>query len=217
MNFAIVNPAPLNPDSPRVSLSPRSRRLLRRLTLVLLLALPCIALATPPASAPANGLRGKNAVTYEGYSGRHWNDDYGVRSGSCNREGIGVVLGGIAGGTVGAQATRGEEQAAAIVVGAVVGAAIGAEIGRHMDRTDRSCAGHALELASPGESVSWTNPDTQVTYLLTPLRKQPRVDGCRKFLLIAHGSFGLSEGRTVACPDPRGVWSLAPDGRMSQR
>jgi surface antigen len=217
MNVAIVNSELMNLISTRVSLTPRSRRLLRRFALVLLLALPCIAFATPPAWAPAHGWRKKNDASYDGYSGRHWDDDYGVRSGSCNRAGIGAVLGGIAGGAVGAQAGRGETQAAAIVVGAVVGAAIGSEIGRRMDRADRSCVGHALELAPAGERVSWTNPNTQVTYQLTPLRDEPRENGCRKFRLIAHGSFGLSEGRTVACPDSRGVWGPAPQERISQR
>jgi surface antigen len=217
MNVAIVNSELVNLISTRVSLSPRSRRLLRRFALVLLLTLPCIAFATPPAWAPAHGWRKKNDPAYEGYSGRHWGDDYGVRSGSCNRAGIGAVLGGIAGGAVGAQVGKGEDRAAAIAVGAVVGAAIGSEIGRRMDQTDRSCVGHALELTPAGESVSWTNPNTQVTYQLTPARDEPREAGCRKFRLIAHGSFGLSEGRTVACPDTQGVWNLAPELRMSQR
>lgn len=217
MNVAIVNSERMNPINAQLSLSPRSRRLLRRFALVLLLALPCIALATPPAWAPAHGWRKKNDAAYAGYSGRQWDDDYGVRSGSCNRAEIGAVLGGIAGGAVGAQVSKSGTQAAAIVVGAVVGAAIGSEIGRRMDRTDRSCVGHALELAPAGESVSWTNPSTHVTYQLTPLREEPREYSCRKFRLIAHGSFGLSEGRTVACPDTQGVWNLAPDLKMSQR
>jgi surface antigen len=133
-----------------------------------------------------------------------------VRAGSCNRTELGAVLGAAAGGAVGSQVAKGDDRAAAIVVGAVIGAAIGSEIGHRMDRTDRACVGQSLELASVGESVSWTNPDTQVTYQLTPLGDERREDACRKFRLIAHGSFGLSEGRTVACPDSQGVWSLAP-------
>jgi hypothetical protein len=57
-----------------------------------------------------------------------------------------------------------------------------------------------------------------VTYQLTPLAEAPRDDGCRRFRLIAHGSFGLSEGKTLACPDSRGVWTLAgSDTRLTQR
>ena len=54
----------------------------------------------------------------------------------------------MAGGVIGAEAGKGDQRAVAIVVGTVIGAVIGAEIGRRMDRTDRSCVGHALELAA---------------------------------------------------------------------
>jgi len=197
-----------------VSLSPRTRRLLRRLLLVLILTVPCLALATPPASAPARGSRKQRDAVYAGYSGREWDDDYGVRSGSCHRAGITAALGAAPGAVPGTG--RAESRAVASVVGAVIGAAIGAETARRLDATDRSCVGQALELTGPGQSVSWTNPTTQVTYLLTPLREESRAGGCRRFRLIAHGSFGLSEGRTVACPNAAGLWDLAPELQASR-
>ena len=83
-----------------------------------------------------------------------------------------------------------------------------------MDKTDRSCVGHALELADDGQSVRWTNPNTRVTYQLTPVDAEHGDDGCRRFRLIAHGSFGLSEGRTVACTDGSGVWQ--PEDRSPE-
>jgi surface antigen len=202
---------------PLPALSPRVRRVLGRTVLVLLLALPCIALATPPAWAPAHGWRKKHDPAYAGYSGRSWNDDYGVRSGRCDRAEIGAVLGGVAGGVIGAEAGKGDQRAVAIVVGTVIGAAIGAEIGRRMDQADRSCVGHALELAGPGQTVGWTNPDSGVSYKLTPADTAEGANGCRKFRLVATGSFGLSEGRTVACPAPDGTWSLSPELQLGRR
>ena len=172
------------------------KTLTRRAGIALVLTVPCVALATPPAWAPAHGWRKKNDPTYAGYSGREWDYDYGVRSGSCDRGRIGQVVGGVVGGTA--------------------GGAIGADVGRRMDKTDRSCVGHSLELADYGQSVKWTNPNTRVTYQLTPLDNERGGDGCRRFRLIAHGSFGLSEGRTVACTDGRGTWQLADD-RYSRR
>ena len=174
--------APSAPPLP--ALSPRARRVLARALLVLLIALPCIALATPPAWAPAHGWRKKNDPAYAGYSGRSWERDYGVRSGRCDRAEVGAMLGGMAGGVIGAETGKGDERAVAIVLGTVIGAAIGVEIGRRMDKTDRSCVGHALELAAPGQAVAWTNPNTAVSYKLTPSDKAESADGCRRFRRI---------------------------------
>ena len=203
----------------------------RRTLAMALVAAPLVAVATPPAHAPAHGWRKKNDPTYAGYtgySGKGWDSDYGVKSGSCDRSRVGQVLGGVvggvAGGVIGSEvakdngATR-NERTVATVLGAVIGAAIGSEVGRRMDRTDRSCVGHALELADAGSSVKWTNPNTRVTYQLTPLEEgSRREDSCRRFRLIAHGSFGLSEGNTVACAGSDGVWRLRDGGqRLTQR
>lgn len=217
MSVAIVPTELLSLVTQRWSASsPRTQRVVRRIGLVLLLTLPCLALADPPSWAPAHGWRKKHDPYYEGYSGREWTDDYGVRSGSCNRSQIGAVLGAVAGGAVGSQVGKGDGRTAAIAVGAVIGAVIGSDIGRRMDKADRACVGHALELASSGSSVSWQNPNTQVTYQLTPLGNERYANGCRKFRLLAHGTFGLAEGRTVACPDAQGVWNLAPEKRASR-
>jgi surface antigen len=195
--------------------------LAQRAGLALLMALPCAALATPPGWAPAHGWRKQNDPTYAGYSGRAWDYDLGVRSGSCDRNRIGQVLGGavggVAGGAIGGEIAKGSaERNVAIVIGSVIGAAIGSEVGRRLDKADRSCVGHALELADYGQSVRWTNPNTRVTYQLTPLDPEHGVDGCRRFRLIAHGSFGLSEGRAVACTDGSGVWQ-PEDDRLTRR
>lgn len=204
-------------ESGRATLPPRTRRILARVALALLIALPCIALAAPPDGAPAHGWRSKHDPSYPGYSGRQWSDDFGIRSGRCNRAEVGAALGAVLGGAIGAEAGQDGARAVAVVVGAVIGAAIGAETGRRMDRTDRSCAGHALELAAPGQVVSWTNPNTGVSFKLTPSGTPERPGGCRKFTLVATGSFGLSEGRTVACPGVDGTWSLSPETRLGQR
>ena len=198
-------------------------RTLRQAGLAVIVGLPCAVLASPPDWAPAHGWRRKhdpNYPGYHGYSGRNWDADYGVTHGSCDRgrvgQVIGGVVGGVAGGAIGSEVAKNSpNRDVAIVVGAVIGAAIGQEIGRRMDRTDRSCVGHALELVDSGHPVKWTNPNTRVSYQLTPLEGEAR-NGCRAFRLIAHGTFGLSEGRTIACADGNGTWNLARDQRMSR-
>jgi surface antigen len=213
MNVTTIVGSAISPQA----LSPRARRILARALLVLIIALPCIALATPPSWAPAHGWRSKNDPTYAGYSGRSWERDYGVRSGHCDRAEIGAVLGGVAGGIIGSEVAGGESRGVAIVVGTVVGAAIGAEVGRRLDKADRSCVGHSLELAMPGQTVTWTNRNTAISYKLTPARDEESTDGCRKFRLTATDRFGLSEGRGVACPGTDGRWTLAPETRLGRR
>jgi surface antigen len=198
--------------------APHARRRASSALAAFVLVLPCLALAAPPSWAPAHGWRKKNDPHYAGYSGRTWSDDYGVQSGRCNREDVGAVLGAVAGAAVGAEAASdGGGRAVAVVVGTVIGAAIGAEIGRRMDKADRSCAGHALELAREGQTVTWVNPASGVTWQLTPVSAPASTDGCRKFRLVATGAFGLGEGRTIACPGEDGVWNLAPEAKMSRR
>jgi len=168
------------------------RNSLQTLALSAALVAPCLALATPPPWAPAHGWRKKHDPYYAGYSGRQYEADYGISRGNCNRDEIGAVLGGVAGGV------------------------IGAEIGRRMDDRDRSCIGQALELATANQTVTWSNPQERVSYQLTPLgANERRDDGCRTFKLVAHGAFGLSEGRTTACVDEQGVWRPSPDVQVS--
>lgn len=195
----------------------RRRKLLAHGLFLASVALPCVSLATPPPWAPAHGWRAKNDPSYVGYSGRSWNDDYGIEAGRCNHEAVGAALGAVAGGAVGSAASKDSARLVAIAVGSVIGAAIGAEIGRDMDKADRACVGHALELASAGQSVTWLNSSTGVTYKLTPVDSSHAAEGCRKFRLVATGPFGLSEGRATACPNDQGVWDLAADAKLSRR
>jgi surface antigen len=184
---------------------------------LVLLSLPAAVPADPPDWAPAHGWRRQHDEAYAGYSGHAWPRDYGVQSGRCDRAEIGAVLGGLAGAAVGAGVAGDDGRAVAIAVGTVIGAAIGADIGRRMDKTDRACTGHALELAQSGKSVTWINGRSGITYQLTPLDTRPSADGCRRFRLVATGPFGLSEGRATACPDDAGVWQLAPEATMTRR
>jgi surface antigen len=118
---------------------------------------------------------------------------------------------------IGAEVAKDVQRTVAVALGTVIGAAIGADIGRRMDRADRSCVGHALELSETGRTVTWTNPNTTVSYRLTPTADADGPGGCRKFRLTATGSFGLSEGRAVACPSADGTWVPSPEATLGRR
>jgi surface antigen len=175
----------------------------------LALGAPPAAYADPPPHAPAHGWRKQNDPYYLGYTGKKWERDYGVVAGRCQFEAVGAVLGGTVGGVVGAQVGTGDTRTVAILVGTAVGAIIGAKIGRELQDADRGCIGHALELAENGKGVSWANPHTGVSYVLTPTRgyKQGSLS-CREFTTVAsaHGAKQSTNGR--ACRSGDGSWQI---------
>lgn len=175
-----------------------------------ILALP--ALADPPPHAPAHGWRQKHDPYYVGYTGRQWSDDYGVRSGRCDRDRVGTALGAVVGGAIGAAVSDGDDRLIAILAGATIGAVIGHEIGDRMDDRDRACFGHSLELLEDGRRVEWAGSSRDTIYTLVPYSRFER-DGkvCRRFSLVR-----LVDGRQVkkqgsACRYGDGDWRMVKD------
>ena len=108
------------------------RRILSAVALALAIAAPAATLADPPSHAPAHGWRKKNDPYYVGYTGRHWTEDYGVRSGHCDRDQAGAAVGAVVGGAIGKEAHDSDLSTAA---GAAAGAYIGRRLQRHAQET----------------------------------------------------------------------------------
>lgn len=160
--------------------------------------------ATPPSHAPAHGWRKQHDPYYLGYTGRKWEQDYGILAGKCHRETVGAVLGGIVGGAIGSQVGKGDGNKVAIIVGTALGAILGAKAGREMDLADAACLGHALELAKDGQRVSWSD-GAGTQYRVKPL-KGFSAGGlpCRSFELTVGGQ----SVRQNACQTGPGNWEL---------
>ena len=164
------------------------------------------ALAQPPAHAPAHGWRKKNDPYYVGYTGRHWERDFDISSGNCNRQEIATVVGAIAGGVI-ANRVADEHRTVATIVGAIAGAAIGNRIGRELDEADRGCVGHTLEIAQPGQRVSWRNEPAGVRYELSPGAGSTRNGTpCREYTLVTRQGRQRSSQTGIACQSQPGVW-----------
>lgn len=177
--------------------------------LISTLAVVGVAFATPPAHAPAHGWRKKNDPGYVGYTGTAWERDYGVSTGRCNREEIGAVLGGAAGAVIGSRSSD-EHRTVATILGAAAGALIGGAIGREMDESDRGCVGHALEMATPGQRITWTNSATGVSYVLVPdAGKKSKGKACRGFVLTGTLDGKKEERRGKACQSSAGRWQVS--------
>ena len=183
---------------------------MRNLVLLLLATFICVpALADPPDHAKAHGWRKKHEGAYVGYTGKEWERDYGIVEGRCDRDDIGTVAGAVVGGAIGSQVGDDSHRAVAIVVGSVLGAVVGREIGRDLDERDRACVGHSLELVQVGQRVRWTNVQTGVGYLLTPVAAAAGdAAGCRRFKLkTTYGSKGRTSER-LACRSGEGTWTI---------
>ena len=168
------------------------------------------AFAQPPAHAPAHGWRRKHDPNYVGYTGKQWERDYDISSGSCNRQEIATVLGGIAGGAIASRVAKPENRTVATIVGVIAGAVIGNRIGRELDEADRGCFGHALEIAQPGHRITWTNDAAGVRYEMSPGADRPRKGAaCREFTLVTVTGRERSSQTGLACQSEPGVWQVA--------
>jgi uncharacterized protein YcfJ len=172
--------------------------------LATLLAAPVM--ADPPAHAPAHGYRNKEARKFRGYTGTEWPEDYGVSSGRCNTDTVLTVIGAAGGAVIANRTADRDNRAIATVLGAVIGGVIGNKIGERIDDADRACMGHALEVGAIGRNVSWTNPRTNLSYTLRPVRDLK--DGCREFDYQA-GTRAKAVS-LVACRNSKAAWEIRP-------
>jgi surface antigen len=210
---------PPNPDNARhvFKRSFAMRTAATPLVLALVIAAWAIpASADPPAQAPAHGWRKKHDrddderhERYEGYEGEHWERDYAVLSGRCDRHAVATALGGVVGAAVGSRLADSGNRTIATLVGATVGALLGNQIGRQLDEADRGCFGHALELGRPGRVVAWTNDAVGVRYELLPGATRERHGAvCREFTMTSwHGRERVSRAG-VACRAQAGRWEI---------
>ena len=164
------------------------------------------ALADPPAHAPAHGWRKKHDPYYVGYTGVSWERDYEISSGRCNREEIATVVGGVVGGAIGNRVAE-AHPAVGTIVGIIAGATIGNRIGHELDEADRGCFGHALEIAQPGQRITWANPAARLSYEMTPGGASAHQGtSCREYTLVTMAGRQRSTQTGVACQSQPGVW-----------
>ncbi len=132
-----------------------------------------------------------------------------ISSGTCNRETIGRALGAVVGGAAGSAIGKGDGKTVATILGALAGYVIGGSIGRTMDEADRACVGQALEYGQAGQPVTWTNPDTDARYTVTPAAPyQDNGQYCREFTRQAQIGGHTETVRGTACRAPDGTWRV---------
>lgn len=190
------------------------RRLLSSILSTMLIAVWSVpaAYADPPPWAPAHGYRAKHKHHHH----RYYTDErlqispIGVGLGRCNREQIGMLIGGAAGAAAGSTIGKGDGRTAAIIGGAIIGLLAGGAIGRSLDEADGYCIAQTLAYAEDGQTVIWRNPDAQARYHVTPIRSYSTEAGryCREYSAVA--TIGRQHERVhgTACLQPDGSWQL---------
>lgn len=126
------------------------------------------------------------------------------------REESGMVIGGLLGGLLGAQADDHHLRPVAIVAGTLIGASIGGSIGAYMDQTDRLRAGQTLETVRTGVPSTWRNPDTGVQYQFTPTNTYETAQGqpCREYTMEALIGGQREQVYGTACRQADGSWKI---------
>jgi surface antigen len=135
-------------------------------------------------------------------------------SGQMNKQGGGTLIGGLAGGLLGAQFGQGEGKLLATGVGALAGALIGGQVGKTMDEYDKQLAEkssrQALEFSPSGNSVAWQNPDNGHSGSITPIKTFKANNGnyCREYVQEVTIGGEKQKAYGKACRQPDGNWEV---------
>ena len=157
----------------------------------------CLAIsvhADAPNTFPGLSFGSKNG-NFVGYTGKNWDNDFGVLSGECNVQAILALA-----------QNPGTENAVAKIMVETTYRNIFPNTAEALEQTiDSNCFGHTLELVPTGKSVHWKNPETGFDVYITPGGKS---DTCRTYtgITIMNGKKNRIKGE--ACSIRKGVWQF---------
>jgi surface antigen len=129
---------------------------------------------------------------------------------NMNKQDVGTLSGGVAGGLLGSQFGGGTGKLLAIGAGTLAGALIGGSVGKSMDDTDRLKTQRALETQPVGQPAYWQNAKTGTQYTVTPT-KNVTVNGnryCREYRTTAVVAGKDQQIYGTACRQPDGSWKV---------
>ncbi|HEV7372800.1 RT0821/Lpp0805 family surface protein [Arenibaculum sp.] len=137
----------------------------------------------------------------------------GCTTGMGTKEGFGTVGGAVAGGLAGSAFGSGTGQLVAVGAGTLLGAFLGSEVGRSLDRADRFHADQAASraYAAPvGETISWSNPQSGNSGVVTTTREGRANSGayCREYQQTITVGGRTEQAFGVACQQPDGSWKI---------
>ncbi len=128
---------------------------------------------------------------------------------TMNKQDVGMLTGGVAGGLLGSQFGGGTGKLLAVGVGALAGAYLGGVIGKSMDQQDQMKAQMALERNRSNQVSQWRNPDNGNRYTVIP-KKTFKQDNqyCREYTMTADIAGKKQQTYGTACRQPDGSWKI---------
>lgn len=123
---------------------------------------------------------------------------------------LGAAAGGAAGTALGAASGPSPGPITLVGTGAIIGMLIGSSYGNYMESSDKEKAFKAI---AAGKTATWQNPQTRVSFSITPSPSCVTLDGnphCRQFVATQTTTDGVTRKifRT-ACLGSHGTWDLA--------
>ncbi|MBF0392367.1 MAG: glycine zipper 2TM domain-containing protein [Alphaproteobacteria bacterium] len=130
--------------------------------------------------------------------------------GGMDRTAIGTVGGAALGGLAGAQFGGGTGQLVATAAGTLLGAVVGGQLAKDLAPVDQTAAAAAERRAlAQNAPVTWTNPDTDRSGTVEPLRTY-QSDGryCREYVHTVYIDGRAERAHGTACREADGTWAL---------
>ncbi|MDE1148396.1 MAG: RT0821/Lpp0805 family surface protein [Azospirillaceae bacterium] len=129
---------------------------------------------------------------------------------------VGMLGGAAAGGLIGSQFGHGGGKLAMTGLGVLLGGLAGSSIGKRMDEADRAAMERNTQMAytAPvGQPIVWNNPNNDHQVVVTPVRDGTRNDGsyCREFQQTIVVAGEKQQGYGTACRQPDGSWKIVND------
>ena len=126
---------------------------------------------------------------------------------------VGTGLGAVGGGLLGSQIGGGNGRLVAVGLGAVLGGLVGNEIGASLDSADKAALSNASERAysAPiGQGITWNNPQSGNSGIVTPVRDGYDQGGayCREFDQKVTIGGKTQDAYGTACQQPDGSWKI---------
>jgi surface antigen len=134
--------------------------------------------------------------------------------GGFNKTTGGTLLGAAGGGLLGSQFGKGNGKLAAVGAGVLLGGLAGHSVGRSLDRADATYAQQAqyrAQAAPVGQTIAWDNPESGNRGWVTPTREGQNMstgEYCREFQQTIEVGGRVERGYGTACRQPDGSWRM---------